>query len=148
MGREVRRVSKDWEHPKDENGNYIPMHDEFVYNENEIQEGLRDGWLKDDPPNYGCDVMPQWAEEEATHYQMYENVSEGTPISPACETPEELARWLAENGADAGAGGKATYEQWLRVCKGGYAPSLVVTRGPDGCKIESGVEYDSKKKED
>jgi hypothetical protein len=148
MGREVRRVSKDWEHPKDEKGNYIPMHDEFVYNKEEIEEGLRDGWLKDDPPFYGCDVMPQWTEEEKTHYQMYENVTEGTPISPVFETPEELATWLVESGADSGAGRRATYEQWLRVCKGGFAPTFIMTTGPDGCKIESGVEYEFKKKED
>ena len=39
--------------------------------------------------------------EERTHYQMYETCTEGTPISPVMETPENLARWLADNGASA-----------------------------------------------
>jgi len=56
---------------------------------------------------------------------MYENTSEGTPISPPFETPEELARWLADNNASAFGGMTATYEQWLATCKGLYAPSMV-----------------------
>lgn len=93
MGREVRRVPASWEHPKNGKGHYVPMDEHFPYNEEEVKEGLRDGWLKGEPPNYGCDVMPQWPPAERTHYQMYESTSEGTPISPAMETPEKLARW-------------------------------------------------------
>ena len=66
---------------------------------------------------------------------MYEITSEGTPISPAFATPEELARWLSDNEAIAFAGMTATYEQWLRVANGGYAGSAVMTDG----KMESGV---------
>lgn len=36
------------------------------------------------------DYMPDWPEAERTHYQMYENTSEGTPISPVMATPEDL----------------------------------------------------------
>lgn len=97
MSREVRRVPASWEHPKDEKGHYVPHYKHFPYNQEEIEEGLRDGWLDNNPPNYGCDVMPQWPEAERTHYQMYESVTEGTPISPVMESPEALARWLAEN---------------------------------------------------
>lgn len=112
MGREVRRVPANWQHPKDDNGNFIP---------------LLDG------------DMPRWPESECTHLMMYESVTEGTPISPAFETPEELAHWLTDNGADAYAGRTATYQGWLRVAKGGYAPSMVVvdgvmTSGVDGLK--------------
>ena len=28
MGREIRRVPKGWEHPRDEGGKYIPMFDQ------------------------------------------------------------------------------------------------------------------------
>jgi len=28
MGREIRRVSEGWEHPKDARGNYQPLYDE------------------------------------------------------------------------------------------------------------------------
>ena len=137
MGREVRRVSKDWEHPRDECGNLIPMYDyPPTYTEEEILEGREEGWLTGEPPNYDMDVMPQWEDDERTHYQMYENVSEGTPLSPVMESPEKLARWLADNGANAGAFSTATYDQWLRVCKGGWAPSMVIHNG----RMMSGVE--------
>lgn len=56
---------------------------------------------------------------------MYENTSEGTPISPVFETPEALARWLADNNASAFGGMGATYEQWLATCREGFAPSAV-----------------------
>lgn len=159
MGREVRRVPPDWQHPKDEDtGRYIPLHaprpltelrDEYVAwfaNWEQWQRGehpeQRDyaatGTFTDwdgGPPNPD-DYMPPWEETERTHYQMYENTSEGTPISPVFATPEELARWLADTGASSFGSMTATYEQWLRVCRGGYAPSLVT----DANGLRSGVE--------
>ena len=42
MGREVRMVPKDWIHPKDRNGKYIPLFDCLDYNQDEIEEGLSD----------------------------------------------------------------------------------------------------------
>ena len=82
------------------------------------------------------DYMPDWPEADRTHLMMYETTSEGTPISPAFATPEELARWLADNGASAFGGSKATYEQWLFAARGGWSPSAVVVDG----QIQSGVE--------
>ena len=79
--------------------------------------------------------MPAWPAKERTHYQMYENTSEGTPISPVCETPEELARWLADNKASSFGSMTATYEEWLPTCRGGWAPSMVM----DASGIRSGV---------
>ena len=58
---------------------------------------------------------------------MYEDTSEGTPISPIFATPEELARWLTDTKASAFGGQAATYEGWLRVAQGGWAPSAVFT---------------------
>ena len=112
------------------------MDEHFPYNEGEVQEGLREGWLDGEPPDYNIPVMPDWPETERTHYQMYETTTEGTPISPVMSSPEELARWLVDNEADAFAGQPASYEAWLRMCRGGYAPSMVITNGV----IESGVE--------
>ena len=45
------------------------------------------------------DFMPEFAEGTATHFRMYESVSEGTPISPPFETAEKLASWLVDTGA-------------------------------------------------
>ena len=139
MSREVRRVPASWEHPKNEKGHYIPHHENFPYNQEEIEEGLRDGWLSNEPPNYGCDVMPQWPESERTHYQMYESVTEGTPISPVMESPEALARWLAENKASAGPYATATHDQWLAMINAGSSVgSFVINRGTG--ESMSGVE--------
>ncbi len=139
MSREVRRVPAGWEHPKNEKGCFVPLHESFPYSEEEIQEGLRDGWLSNEPPNYGCDVMPQWPEAERTHYQMYESVTEGTPISPVMESPEALARWLADNKASAGPYATATYDQWLAMINAGSSNGSLVLDIRSG-EIVSGVE--------
>jgi hypothetical protein len=159
MGREVRMVSADWQHPKDDKGHYIPLHEakfaqrlaEWELHNSKWNEGLRDdykgGWQPigdmtsasyeewDGPKPVEEDYMPTFPEGTATHLMMYETCSEGTPISPAFSTPEKLAQWLVENGASAFAGQTADYESWLRVCKGGYAPSAVMV----GNVLYSGV---------
>ena len=127
MGREVRRVPADWHHPRDVSGHYIPLNAEFTYNAAEIEEGLRDGWLSGDPPNYGCNMMPHWSEAERTHYQMYEDTTEGTPISPVMATAEQLAHWLADNGASAFGEMTASYESWLAMIAEGWAPSALIS---------------------
>jgi hypothetical protein len=75
------------------------------------------------------DYMPDFEPGTATHLMMYETCSEGTPISPAFATPEELAHWLADNNASAFGREGATYEQWLATCKSGFAPSAVFIPG-------------------
>ncbi|MNY72771.1 hypothetical protein D3C86_2114050 [compost metagenome] len=80
--------------------------------------------------------MPVWSDAERTHYMMYEDTSEGTPISPAFATPEELARWLADSGASSFGNSSASYESWLRVCKGGWAPDLVLNESG----LRTGIE--------
>jgi hypothetical protein len=68
-------------------------------------------------------------------YQMWETVTEGSPISPVFSTPEELAHFMS--GTRHGADKEGTpYETWLKLIQGpGWAPSLVI--GSDGLK--SGV---------
>lgn len=58
-------------------------------------------------------------------YQMWETTTEGSPMSPVFSTAEGLAQWLTGTGASAFGGQTATYQGWLRVCQGGFAPSLV-----------------------
>ena len=143
MGREVRRVPADWNPPRDK-----PHYDgDYATAVADWKEGY-EKW-KTAPESTTCEYWewvgnppeerfyrPKWTDAERSHYMMYENTSEGTPISPAFATPEELARWLSDTCASACAGQTATYEQWLRVCRGGWAPSLVVT---SGAGIQSGV---------
>jgi hypothetical protein len=162
MGREVRRVPANWEHPRDDKGSYIPLFgDSFSeraakWDEENAKwtEGLRQDWKTKDwiplenderemtfeewdgPRPVKEDYMPDWPESGRTHYQMYESTTEGTPISPVMSTPEELARWLADTNASAFGGQGASYEAWLKVCRGGWAPSAVMANGV----MTSGVE--------
>lgn len=148
MGREVRRVPPGWEHPKDASGCCVPLLGRsFAEDSAQWDEAKRkwDGDPKDvavfedyeGQRPVASEYMPDWPAEERTHWQMYETCSEGTPISPVMETPEDLARWLADNKADAGAGRTASYAQWLATIRGGSAPSFFV--GEQG--LVSGVEF-------
>jgi hypothetical protein len=146
MSREVRRVPADWEHPLYEKWEgregYKPLYEgaEYQRAHDGFIEKLNAEGLQEAIDYYGAldrnDYMPNWPAEQRTHYMMYESTSEGTPISPAFETPEELARWLAGTGASAFAGETASYEAWLRVAQGGFAPSAIIQDG----KMMSGVE--------
>lgn len=163
MGREVRRVPANWQHPKRENGSFIPLlggsfavaDQEWNEGHAKWQQGLCEQYGKGEKwgpiapqhrgmryTDYSCarpnpdDYMPEWPADQLTHLMMYEDTSEGTPISPAFATPEELAQWLADNKASSFGSSTATYEQWLRVCQGGWAPSMVLDEGG----LRSGVE--------
>ncbi len=164
MGREVRRVPVGWQHPTKANGEFIPLYDGAKYDRRlarwELEnakwhEGLRDDyagrWKPIEPEYIGMsfeewdgerpeadEYMPRWTAEETTHWMMYENVTEGTPISPVCETPEVLARWLADHNANAFAGNTTTYEHWLGMIRQGYAPTFVLNK-TDGT-VMSGVD--------
>lgn len=104
MGRQLRKVPKNWEHPKDKNGKYIPMYN--IYYGDVLKEWLEnhEKWEKDAHPdliknpalkeNYSFYAMwepfpdpnhyltKKYTENELTHIQLYETTSEGTPISP------------------------------------------------------------------
>lgn len=95
-----------------------------------------DDWNGERPVE--SDYMPEWKEGEATMLCMYEDTSEGTPISPAFATPEELAQWLADTGASAFGGMTATYEQWLATCRAGWAVGMIIDTGIG--RMVSGVE--------
>lgn len=162
MGREVRRVPADWQHPKkhqfDHRGRlverYKPLFGGSWSQAAREWDAEREKWERGEFPEYASeesrqmpydqwsgrrpysgDYMPDWPAEQRTHFMMYEDTSEGTPISPAFSSPEELARWLADNKASAFGSDTATYEQWLRVARGGWAPSMVVSDG----ELASGV---------
>lgn len=160
MGREVRRVPADWVHPRSERDpeRYQPQYDQTFdlaakeWKENFLaweaghnacfgrpreEDEKEEYWEYNGEPPDRAYYRPDWPEESRTHLMMYESTSEGTPISPAFETPEELARWLADNGASSFANMTASYEDWLATCKAGWAPSAMVGGGRG---IVSGVE--------
>ena len=164
MGREVRKVPADWQHPKDAKGSYIPLlggsyakaaaeWDEGIvkwaegsrrdyskdnaWKPREHDDGTYEDWAGTRPEE--SDYMPDWPEAERTHLMMYEDTTEGTPISPAFLTPEELARWLVDNGASSFGSSTGSYEGWLAVAQGGWAPSMIVT--PAGITIGVDAAY-------
>lgn len=169
MGREVRKVRPDWQHPEDgfygdgqkryhslyagpyskaasdwdienaewDKGNQLDYSTyptlSFKPKEGSALESTFEDWNGERPEPE--DYMPEWSEAEATHFMMYETCTEGSPISPAFATIEELARWLADNNASAFGSETATYEQWLRMCGLGWAPSAMSVGG----NLTSGV---------
>lgn len=149
MSRAIRRVPMDWQHPMEWRDQWSRssgvVRAKFVFKPlyaRSYADALADfaanpdNWDGHEPQQ--DDYMPSFSSvaPESLGYCMYEEVSEGTPISPVFATPEELAHWLADHNASAFGGTTATYEQWLRVCKGGWAPSAVM----DARGLRSGVE--------
>lgn len=143
MGRELRRVPENWEHPKDENGRYIPMFN--IYYGDVLKEWLEgnEKWengthpdlacnpeLKEEYPFYAMwDSFPdpkhfqikKYSEEELTHIQLYENTSQGTPKSPIFpkEDLDKLCEYAAENCTVFGYR-KTTKEEWKRMLSEGF----------------------------
>ena len=157
MGREIRKVPKNWKHPTKNrysyDKNFIPLMDNYVrslgyykesvddfikYMTEIIEKGktkvydkvwedpkqlyeylIEDGQMN--PPDVN-DYMPsgEW-------YQLYEDVSEGTPLSPPFETPKELVEWLTNNKDYWDS--QWTKEQAEAMVKDEYSPSMVVTGG-------------------
>jgi hypothetical protein len=129
MGREIRKVPPNWQHPKVETLRFTvgrelryidapqPMYDRDY--EDAAREWI-DAFVKwhvakeydscaddDDkqkpywewegnPPNR--QYYRPWKSEDATWFQLWETVTEGTPVSPPFETLEELTSYLAEHG--------------------------------------------------
>jgi len=120
MGREVRRVPADWKHPK-KRGEFVPLLGSWSNHLKSMEE--HPDWYEGEEPTPREEYMPDFPEGTATHYMMYETCTEGTPLSPAFATPEELAQWLTDNGASAFGSQTGSYEGWLRVARGGFAPS-------------------------
>lgn len=130
---EIRKVPVDWQHPKDKEGNYIPMFHCFTIHERFYQLGV-EAISKGKVPGHsdfrrGIDLinwvdktnlhtprdsftLEEWIEEKlplesfmfkdsttlpCTHFQLYEIISEGTPISPIFETVELLNHWRKQH---------------------------------------------------
>lgn len=113
MGREIRRVPLDWQHPTDEYGDYIPL-EGITY-----EQAMKD-WRKrkreceadpscvelynfpgdtgeilwDEKPTDPSSYFPEWPEGTKLGWCYYENTTEGTPLSPVFKTKNELEIWM------------------------------------------------------
>jgi hypothetical protein len=76
------------------------------------QRAEAEAWKPTDPP-------------AGDGWQLWETVTEGSPISPAFATPEELATWMSRNRCTVS--GRVPYEQALKFIGEGWAPSFVST---------------------
>ena len=108
MAREARKVTADWQHPRDAEGKFIPM---FEPQMGDLMKGVRN------------------------HLQMYETTTEGTPMSPVFAQAEELAQWLADHEVSVFGDCLATKEQWLRIIED-PATSIPVYEKPASRRIQ------------
>lgn len=168
MGREVRRVPPNWEHPRytEENakrerdiGEYMPMMDKtyaeavkdwkegYAAWEAGTHESIKfysergrkiEYWEYDTPPD--PDYYRPAFTEEPTWFQVYQTVSEGTPVSPAFATREELVEHLVKHGDDwaqsRGEGGCSRKAAEAFVMEDGFVPSMVIDNGV----VTTGIE--------
>lgn len=146
MGRQLRKVASNWKHPKNENGNYIHLLDgkfserlaKWEEENAQWEKGFSDDWNGGWKPRESNelnmtfaewdgekpvkeDYMPEWKDEELTHIQLYENTSEGTPISPVylASEIEKLCEYAAEN-CSTFADFKASKEEWKSMMNNKY----------------------------
>lgn len=172
MGREVRMVPPNWEHPE-----YMahglrggpemrlqPMFDssyeaasrewieEFIkwhvakeYPDYASEEDKKlPYWDWGGPPPNEKYYRP-WKDEDATWFQVWETVSEGTPVTPPFETQLELIEYLVANGdywdqsRGSGPWSRENAESFVGT---GWAPSFVVTSKCvfDGAKHAAEIE--------
>lgn len=169
MGREIRRVPADWDHPRKQcehspwkggceealqnNGRcYQPLFDRSF--RQAAEEWKRDfaAWERGERPDYCSEesksmeaweynggppdrnwYRPDWPEESMTHYQVYETVSEGTPVTPHFATQEELVDYLVKYGDRwdqiRGDGGWSQDNAVSFVYGTQWAPSLIIADG-------------------
>lgn len=86
-------------------------------------EYLVDAWEDIEPP-------------KGEGYQLWETVTEGSPITPVFATPEELARWLVGHDNSITCG--TTFEQWMQFIQGpGWSVTAV---GIPGKGLVPGVQ--------
>jgi hypothetical protein len=171
MGREIRRVPANWQHPMkpckhspwrggcDEskrNGGqcYQPLYDQDY--ETAAKEWL-DGciaWRNKTHEDYSENFSYYWdyagnppdeeyyrpkmADGDRTWVQVYETVSEGTPVTPAFATKNELIDYLVTNGDfwdQLRGDGGWTRENATEFVGNEWAPSMTAIATQNGVKI-------------
>jgi len=143
MGREIRMVPPNWEHPKKDDGGYEPMLDEDMGSALDRWIEEYQLWQKGEHPSQNADYEywewegdpPQsdWYRpkftEKPTWYQVYETVSEGTPVTPPLETKEKLIEYLVAHGDfwdQARGHGGWSYENAKQFVERGFAMSAMI----------------------
>lgn len=156
MGREIRKVPKGWEHPRCEKRFFKALHDDdyqtvarkwvsdcILWSQRNHEDQKRHDneseffWEWEGGPPDEDSYRPKFT-EPADHFQIYETVSEGTPVSPVFESIEDMINWMVQPidrsleyniGKDWQCMQGMTREQAERFCKSGSSPSLIVRPG-------------------
>ena len=162
MGREIRRVPPHWEHPRYTTddalspsmvGEYRPCHDrDFKTAALEWKEEFRQ-WERgahEDARKYGCDEFWEYCPppdkntcrpafvENPSWYQVYETVSEGTPVTPPFKTKDELYRHLITVGDDWAVGrGNGPIQYGIHGGDGSRQPASAM--GPGKRRAQAGT---------
>lgn len=123
MSRELRRVPENWEHPKNRDGKYESLSSDYsgslVYWKEEVEKFIKHMTevcetgktnIYDRKYTSSKDVFEYFTEDGQMNppdingympngkwYQLFQTVSEGTPLSPAFSTKEQLGEWLKNN---------------------------------------------------
>lgn len=123
VSREIRRTPVGWWPPQDPDGTPQPQHDRSLADE----QARRDA----DPGSYTSAIRepyyrPAWTDAERNGYQLYETVTEGTPLTPSFETPAQLINWLVTIGD-----GRVvlTRPQAEAIVREGWVPTGIVLGG-------------------
>ena len=146
MGREIRRVPANWAHPKytedtatrrEQIGSYIPLLDDHAKALKGFENDIAEKGLKEAIDYWGGGPQSknyaQYDGKPLDWWQAYETVTEGTPVSPAFATPEELIEYLVngdywdqarrERGTSTKQGySRAAAEAFVRS---GWAPTMI-----------------------
>jgi hypothetical protein len=180
MGREIRKVPPNWEHPKytsndapfsNRVGGYKPMYNRtFAVAASEWKEGFA-AWERGERPDYCTDesrALEFWEwdaappdreyyrpykDDDATWFQVFETVSEGTPVTPPFATREELVEYLIRHGdfwqqkrwrdgdtfmqPEPPGYSRSNAESF--VLGDGYAPSMIVIHSASGNQVLHGI---------
>ena len=88
--------------------------------------------------SYNCPNIPQLEPPSGDGYQLWETVSEGSPMTPVFAAPEELAQWCVDNTVSTFGYQTTSYENWLKfITKSGHAFTMIVSND----EIKSGVDH-------
>lgn len=128
MSREIRKVPKGWLHPKGQlpyGFKYIPLLDPDY-------RDPKDGLYMDTPEDRFMNFDGYGPRD---HYQIYETVSEGTPVSPVFESYEEMRRWLINEGYSEEAAAAFASEDGGWVPTGSYVPNKGLVMGIEQARL-------------
>jgi hypothetical protein len=133
INREIRHVALTWEHPREADGEWVPLQNRRLLTEEYIAEELREGDAKT-REEVEERFMPDFSlvPPGRMGLQAYETTSEGTPISPVFpDTPEgryQLVAYCARH-ATVFADIPATLQEWAKMLFGREIAAVDIQTG-------------------